>query len=252
MSAKGKAAAVAGAAAVVGFVAVVLSRLRFGIDSGGEKSLWGDGDGKPGQDEDENLPEGSGDEVKPVITVDSPKGSALPSRVTDSEREKVRRAADIARKAKRTGEMTEQEKREVQEATEILNRKAQDMGLPPLAPMPGRPTTVDQVVPPEKTYDTEGLPPNSGGPADLDAARREVVNVARHIYNAGGGYKRSKSNPRAWAQAAKGSYKRRVLADWQEKAGLNPDGLYGPKTRQRMLDLGAGDPPPPLFTLRRR
>lgn len=140
--------------------------------------------------------------------------------------------------------LTPKERAEIDRAVaeEHARLKAEALGLPPvLEKQPG----------PVPKFDTQGLPPSSGGPADLDAARREVRNVARHIYNAGGGYKRYLANRRAWAERAKGTYSRKIVRDWQEKAGLEPDGLYGPNTRQRMIDLGAPTPPPPLFVLRR-
>lgn len=198
----------------------------------------------------ESLPEAFTEEEvfgPPVLRVDSPRlvpstrepmvyeDPADPSQTVTVDPVPPEEIEHVPQKVEVLEDLTAAEEREIRE-------KAESLGLPGLeAPAPS----------PKIPYDTRGLPPQSGGPADLDAARREVRNVARHIYNAGGGFDRFKASPRAWAAKAKGTYSRKIVRDWQMKAGLEPDGLYGPRTRQRMLDLGAPLPPPPLFVLRR-
>lgn len=85
---------------------------------------------------------------------------------------------------------------------------------------------------------------------DPAAARREARNVARHIYNAGGGYPRFKAAPRAWAERARGQYARSVVKGWQRLAGLTPDGVYGPATHNALKYYGADAAPPSLFRRR--
>lgn len=43
------------------------------------------------------------------------------------------------------------------------------------------------------------------------------------------------------------SYSRARVRDFQRLVGLNPDGIYGPQTRQALIDSGVSNPPRALF-----
>jgi hypothetical protein len=83
---------------------------------------------------------------------------------------------------------------------------------------------------------------------DPAAAAREARNVARHIYNAGGGYPRYQRDARNWALTARGKYARSVVRGFQRLAGIVQDGLYGPGTRAALVHYGATSAPPALFS----
>lgn len=68
-----------------------------------------------------------------------------------------------------------------------------------------------------------------GVPVHLELARREAPQVARHL-------------------ARKGRlYSRQLVRDFQRHAGIVPDGIYGPRTRDALAFFGVGSPPEALF-----
>jgi peptidoglycan hydrolase-like protein with peptidoglycan-binding domain len=86
---------------------------------------------------------------------------------------------------------------------------------------------------------------------DIAGARREARNVARHLYNSGGGYPAFQKNQKRWAEKARSNYARSIIKSWQAKAGLVPDGIYGPRTHNALKVLGAPLAPPSLFRKRK-
>jgi murein L,D-transpeptidase YcbB/YkuD len=66
-------------------------------------------------------------------------------------------------------------------------------------------------------------------PINLELARREAPNVAKHLRTKGF------------------NYSRQTVRDFQAHAGIVPDGIYGPLTRSALAYFGVPNPPKALF-----
>jgi peptidoglycan hydrolase-like protein with peptidoglycan-binding domain len=90
------------------------------------------------------------------------------------------------------------------------------------------PTASTQTTAPSGASAPKLSPPT---PVNLELARREAPNVAKHLRSKG-----------------KASYSRQVVRDFQAHAGIVPDGIYGPRTRSALAYFGVASPPAAFVT----